>query len=415
MSQHQKPAPTGRRIASTRTGACLLGSALLVSGIAPAATANELLSALSSGTTSLDARYRYEVVDQDNALDDARASTLRVRLGYLTGDFHGFDGFIEAEHITAIGPENYNSTINGVTDRSVVADPTGTEVNQAYLRYRGLPGTDVRYGRQRLALDNHRFIGTVGWRQNEQTYDAFTLVNTSLADTTLTAGYLYNVNRIFSDASPVGNYSLRAPVVNARYQGLEAGTLSAYGYLLDFTDNETQSTQTYGLRFTGSSDLNPETALLYTLEYAYQADYESNPGSFDLDYYRLELGLQRAGITGRLGLEVLGSDGETAFQTPLATLHAMNGWTDQFLATPVTGLRDAYVSLSGSLAGVNLMAVYHDFTSDRDSIDYGSELGLQATYPVAPGTVVGIKAASYNADEFGVDTDKLWLWANYSF
>lgn len=396
-------------------GTCLLGGALLLTGAAPTAMGNTLFSALSEGTPSLDARYRHEVVDQDNALDDARASTLRVRLGYLTGEYRGFDSFIEAEHITAVGPENYNSTINGVTDRSVVADPLGTEVNQAYIRYRGLANTDLRYGRQRLALDNHRFIGTVGWRQNEQTYDGFTLVNTSLADTTLTAGYLYNANRVFSNASPMGNFGLRAPFFNVGYSGLAAGTISGYGYLLDFTGNEALSTQTYGLRFSGDRDLNPDTTLLYTLEYAYQSDYESNPASFDLDYYRLELGLQRAGVTARLGQEVLGSDGDNAFSTPLATLHAMNGWADQFLGTPVEGLQDTYVSVAGNLGGVNLLAVYHDFKSDRDSIDFGTELGFQATVAVAPGTVLGFKAASFDADERFVNIDKFWLWVNFSF
>ncbi|MDX1587513.1 MAG: alginate export family protein [Oleiphilaceae bacterium] len=400
-------------------GPCLLVSAVLLGAPAQCLqageTGNELLSALSGGTTSVDARYRYELVDQDNALEEARASTLRVRLGYRTGGFYGFDAFVEAEHITAIGPENYNSTLNNRSDRSVVADPVGTELNQAYLRYRGLADTELRYGRQRLALDNHRFIGTVGWRQNEQTFDGFTLVNRSLPDTTITAGYLYNANRIFSDESPMGNFPLRAPLLNVRYEGLGAGSLTGYSYLLDFTDNEALSTQTHGLRFKGNSPLTDQTRLLYTLEYAYQGDYEGNPDNLDLNYHRLELGLSGGGVTGTVGREGLEGDGQNAFQTPLATLHAMNGWTDQFLATPDNGLRDTYVSVGGKLAGTSLKAVYHDFSSDRDSIDYGTELGFVATYPVAQGTVLGFKAARYSADERGVDTDKLWLWAGYTF
>ncbi len=130
--------------------------------------------ALTSGTASGDIRYRYEFVDQDNSLNNARASTIRTRLGYRTGEYQGFEAFLEAENVTAVGNENYNSTINGNTKRSVVADPTETEINQAYLRYKGFENTSLTYGRQRIALDNHRFIGNVGWRQNEQTFDGFT-------------------------------------------------------------------------------------------------------------------------------------------------------------------------------------------------------------------------------------------------
>jgi hypothetical protein len=31
---------------------------------------------------------------------------------------------------------------------------------------------DLTLGRQRINLDDQRFVGSVGWRQNEQTFDA---------------------------------------------------------------------------------------------------------------------------------------------------------------------------------------------------------------------------------------------------
>lgn len=401
-----------RRIA---TGTALL-SALTLGAATPAVSAPTFTEALTGGSPSLDARYRYEFVDQDDDdLDNAHASTLRVRLGYQTGNYQGFDALLESEHVTAIGSENYNSTINGNTERSVVADPTETEINQAWVRYTGLPDTDIRYGRQRLALDNHRFIGTVGWRQNEQTYDAFTVRNESIEDLTLTAGYLYNANRVFSDASPQGNFRLRAPIANASYSGLDAGTLSVYSYLLEFPDEEENSTQTWGARFSGDQAASDDLNLLYTLEYAYQRDYRNNPESFDVDYIRVEGGARTAGVTLRVGQERLGSYRGRGFQTPLATLHAMNGWTDQFLGTPENGLRDTYASVATAVAGVNLLAVYHDFRSDAGSSDFGQEMGLQATYSFGGHYTVGAKAAYYDADERGVDTTKAWLWGQVSF
>jgi len=387
---------------------------LLVSTATPVAS-QSITDALTSGTPSADIRYRYEFVDQDNPLDNAHASTIRTRLGYRTGRYQDFEVFMEAENVTAVGNENYNSTVNGTVDRSVVADPTETEVNQAYLRYLGMADTTLTYGRQRLALDNHRFIGNVGWRQNEQTFDGFTAINTSLRDTRITAGYLYNANRIFSDASPVGNLGMRAPVLNVQYEGLAAGTVTGYGYMLDFTDSPSMSTQTFGLRFDGGTAITDGAKALYTLEYAHQSDYGDNAQSFDVDYWLVEAGLATLGVTFKAGMETLGSDDGNAFQTPLATLHAMNGWTDQFLVTPVDGLQDIHASVATAVNGVKLMVVYRDFSSDVNSVDYGNELGLQATYAIDEHYSVGAKFASYSADDFGVDTDKAWLWAGVKF
>ncbi len=397
--------------------------AVAIAFSAPSVSADPISEALTSGDTHIDARYRYEVVDQENADDDARASTLRVLMGYETGSVMGFSGLFEAEHVTRAGPKLYSdSPADESSDRPVIADPKVTQINQAYVRYQGLPDTDIKYGRQRLALDNHRFIGTVGWRQNEQTYDGATVVNESLPDTTLTAGYLYNANRIFAGAGgTLDNYRMRSGVLNAQYDGLALGSLSAYSYLLSFSDEPESSTQTYGLRVSGDTDITPDVTGLYELEYAYQDDYDNNPEDFNTDYYKLEGGIDTAGVTVKLGREVLGSDsGNAAFSTPLATLHAMNGWTDQFLPTGTPqglpdGLRDTYLSVSGQLQGVNLMAVYHNFESDRGGIDYGSEFGVQATYAIGDHYTLGAKAASYDADEFSQDTDKAWLWVDASF
>jgi len=384
-----------------------------------ALAADPVTEALSNGETNLDARYRYEFVDQDGFEKDAGASTLRTRLGYRTGEISGFTGFLEAEHVTRLGGETYNSTINGVSNRPTVADPAETEINQAWVRYEGLADTRMTYGRQRFFLDNHRFIGTVGWRQNEQTFDGFTVVNESLPETTLTGGYLYNANRIFSDASPSGNAPMDTGVLNARYDGLEAGSLTAYTYLLSYENAPDDSTRSHGLRFSGESGLTDDLEALYTLEVARQSDYDDNPDSFDTDYYRVEAGARSGGVTAKLGQELLGSDdGTHAFQTPLATLHAMNGWADQFLSTPDSGLRDTYLSVATAINGVSLKAVHHRFESDEGSDDYGSETGLVATWSPNSTYTVGAKAALHQSEEGNTqttDTDKAWLWIDASF
>ena len=379
------------------------------------AGAETLVEAVSGGKVSASLRYRYERVDQDNALKNANASTLRTRLGYMSGDYHDFGVFLEFENITNLGDDRFNSTTNGKTRFSVVADPDATEVNQAFLQYQGLPATTLKLGRQRILLDNQRFIGNVGWRQNEQTFDAVTAVNTSLPDTRATAGFISNVNRIFGDDSPMGDFEMDSPFVNLNYAGLPFGAFTAYGYLLDFDDSPANSTKTFGLRFTGATTAGQGPKLLYTAEYARQSDYQDNPKDFDLDYYFVEGGAEIRGITAKLGYEVLEGNGTDAFQTPLATLHAFNGWTDQFLVTPANGLEDLYATVGTSIQGVKLLGVYHAFFANEGDADYGTEWGLLATRKFADHYTLGVKYAAYEAEDFSVDADKLWLWGEVTF
>lgn len=388
---------------------------LTVSGLS--AAADDFTGALTGGKPTADLRLRYEAVDQANALKDASAATLRLRLGYETAQFHGFGAFVEAETVTALGGEGYNSTVNGKTAYAIVADPEATEINQAYISYAGLADTKLKYGRQRVTLDNHRFIGNVGWRQNEQTFDAFTLTNASLPNTNITAGYIYNVNRVFSDKNPLGNFKMNSPIFNLNYKGWSVGEVVGYGYLLDFSDLAASSTQTYGLRLKGSAPLGG-TKALYTAEYATQRDYRDNPRDFSLKYYLLEGGVGLANQLGsefKLGYEVLGGNGTVAFQTPLATLHAMNGWADQFLVTPGAGLKDAYLSAATMVLGTKLEAIYHDYRADSTSTKYGTEWDLQGVKAIDKNYAVGAKYASYDAKGFSVNTDKFWLWAEAKF
>ncbi|MFZ5510071.1 MAG: alginate export family protein [Pseudomonadota bacterium] len=391
----------------------LLGAGVLAV-TAPTWAADGFTGALTGGKPSADLRLRYEGVDQANIAEDARATTLRLRLGYETGTWQGFSALVEAENVTALGGERYNSTVNGKTNFPVVADPEATEINQAYLGYAGLPGTRLKYGRQRITLDNHRFIGNVGWRQNEQTFDAFTVSNVSLPHTNITAGYIFNVNRVFSDKHPQGDFKMKSPIFNINYKGWSVGEVVAYGYLLDFTDVAASSAQTYGLRLKGSAPLGGVKAL-YAAEYATQRDYRDNPRDFSLKYYLLEAGVGLSAAEFKLGYEVLGGNGTVAVQTPLATLHAMNGWADQFLTTPATGLKDAYVSAATTVLGTRLEAIYHDFRADSGSARYGTEWNLQAVKAIDKTYSVGAKYASYNAKSFSVDTDKFWLWAEAKF
>lgn len=374
----------------------------------------ELSKALTEGTVKADVRLRYEHVDQDNAADNADGITVRTRLGYNTGKFKGFDAFVEMENNSAL-LEDYNSGPggNGKTKYSVIADPDGTEVNQAYLGYSGIiPDTSTKLGRQRIILDNARFVGNVGWRQLEQTYDAVRVTNTSMPDTTFNYAYMDNVKNIFSSDVDMSNH-----IANITYSGLGFAKIAAYGYFLEFNSSSgarAASNQTLGGYIDGGYDFEA-FKLLYRAEYAKQSDYDDGNSDIDADYQHFILGASAKGVTGKIGYEVLGDDDFSGFETPLATKHAFNGWADIFLNTPQDGIQDAYFLLTGKVMGVKLLGVYHDFQADKGSADYGTEIDLLAAKKIGKNYVAGIKYANYDSDDFAVDTEKFWLWGQMKF
>ncbi len=396
------------RRAFARVGTPALAAALLLS--ATSVAAQDLRAAITGGKVNADLRLRYESVDQDNALDKADALTLRTALGYTTQSWHGLSAYVEMENVNAL-VDDYSQRPPPV-EYSVVADPEGTETNQWGLRYTGIENLVLTAGRTKQVLDNARWVGNVGWRQNEQTYDGYFLKYTPTKSLAFNYSYLTNVNNIF-----FANLDLEGQLVNASWDLSPALKLTAYAYLLDY-DVFTASTpdvDTLGLRATGALPIGAALKLLYTAEFASQKA-EVPAGDFDADYLSGELGLGYKAMTFKLGYELLGSDdGAYGLMTPLATLHAFNGWNDVFLVTPAEGLIDSYASVSGKLGKVSWLAMYHEFESDEGSIDYGSEVNLQATMPLADKFTAGIKYGTYSADDFAVDTDKLWIWTQFSF
>jgi Alginate export len=376
-----------------------------------------LKTMVTEGKVSLNIRGRAEIADQEGK-ETSQAYTVRTRLGFTTGEYNGLYVHIDVEDIRAADDSLYNAAgTNGQPDKTVIADPEDTELNQLYVNYE-IPGLNghVRIGRQRIKFNDDRFIGNVGWRQNEQTYDAAMFSTMPNEQVEFDYTYIWDVNRIFGpDADK--DFGSDSHLVRLSYDDATFGKLTGFAYLLDLDGEATaaaNSSDTYGLRYEATRNLkgDPEGPKLgYVLSWATQSDSGDNPTDYTADYYLIDVKfIESAWYVGG-GWELLGSDnGAASFQTPLATLHGKNGWADVFLTTPADGLEDTYIYLGGDLpAGFKGRVVYHWFDPDEGGRDFGEELDAVVKKKLSDNADLLVKYAYYNGDAAFADRAKFWL------
>lgn len=390
-----------------------------------ASTWEFLPKAIKEGKVNVNSLLRWEYADQESFgggadPEESNAFTIRNALGFTTGSFANFKSQIEFEDVTIIGNENnYNQAgLNpAAAGRTLIADPEGTEINQAWLAYENWD-TIAKFGRQKIVLDGSRFIGDVVWRQNHQTYDGVSLAHTGIADTSLYYAYVSNVNRIFGDDHPAGDFSSDIHIFNASYSGFKPGKLVGYTYLTDLNDAPALSNATYGASFVGSTPVTDSMAATYHAEYAYQTDYQNSPMDYSASYYHLSLGAKHKKLNYGVGYEVLGSDdGAKGFATPLATLHKFNGWADAFLGTPADGLEDLYAWIGVTLPGaIPLKFFYHNFEGESSGADYGDEYNLVATKKLSDHFTLLTKYAHYEEGDAGrAGRTRFWLQLAFNY
>ena len=380
----------------------------------------DISSAITDGEVSVDLRYRFEGVEQDGFDENAKASLLRSRVTLTSAPLNGFLGSIEIDNVTAIGPDDYNSTENGKTEYPTIADPEYTEFNQAWLAYRG-ENVTATLGRQRITHLNRRIIGSKPWRNNELTYDGVRLEWKATAGLSLDLSYVNNVNQIFGPDDGTRPANLEGDYVFAlgEYQLGAEHTLNAFAYLFDvdpqagFSPGQTvnQASDSYGMQYRGKFD-----ALSLRASYATQSDAGRSELNYSTDYLVVEASGDVGPLQLRAMYEVLGSDNGVGFATPFANGHGVQGWADMFLSTPSDGIRDANLSVGGSVGPVNLRAIYHDFSADASSTDFGTEIDLLAVWPVSKKVRLEAKYADFSTDapDRYPDTRKIWFTAQFT-
>lgn len=356
---------------------------------------------------SMNLRARAEHVNDDAFSESALASSLRTRLRFDSASWNQLSAAVELDNVSYLGDDRFNNTRNGQEQYPVVADPKGSDLNQIYAQYKN-NGTTLKAGRQRIVHNDQRFIGGVAWRQNEQTFDGITWQQQWGDSVQLQYGWIDDTQRIFGpdEGNPAASLESDHHIVNVNWKVADNIDVTVFSYDLDFEDAAALSSSTLGVDVKGNFAEN----LSYRLTAADQRDNAGNPLDYSASYWLAAVSAKLNGITLSVTETSLGADegANRAFQTPLATLHAFQGWADRFLTTPGFGMRDTQLSVSGSWFGVNAQLHWHQYRSDTGSSDLGSEWNMLLTKQIDRYSLA-LKFADYQADQFSRDTQKIWF------
>lgn len=403
-----------RPVASGMTG--LVAAALASPAVADEITVKPLI----------DVRFQIETLEVKSLPEVSEAATVRIRTGgevtrgRLTARVEG------QANIALV--DNCADGLNGRIDRPIIPDPENLALYQAYLRYTA-PGVMATVGRQEIEYDDARFIGTAPIRQNAQDFDAVRMKWTGVKDLTVDVAYAWSF-RSFWGRDGFGSRPREVDGDNifvniAAKTGI--GTLTGFAYVVELADPRAQSfrlsSQTYGVRLTGTQQVKPGLGVAYLASYARQFDHADNPNDYAADFIALEgtAIVDRWRVGG--GFEVLGADQGAvlgSFQTPFSSGVKFLGLAGRFLPTPPDGVRDYYGSAQykpgdvGPLGDVTLRAVLHHFTSDRLVRVYGNELDLLASGKVGP-TLLTLRYADYREAGYSADAQRFMLQLEWRY
>ena len=380
---------------------------------APPATISD---AIAGGKLLLEVRGRYEFVDQKRTptlIENGESFTVRTRLGWETGDWNGLKGLVEFEDVRQLGPEHFAVNVPGATTPPlngvaksrypIINDPDVTELNRLQLTWTPNALISGTLGRQRILIDDQRFVGNVGWRQDEQTFDALKL-DAAWGRFKLTYAYVIHVNRILGE---LRDWDSDSHLAQLTWSPAEQLRVQGFVYALDFGNSAANSSVTRGLKASGKTWLGL-FQVAYNATYANQRDYNHNTPAYSLDYWGADLAGTFDIYTAKVSYESLEGNGTRGFTTPLATTHAFQGWSDAFVQPLggnkgfVDGLEDLNVGLNVKprwkwtyLFNLDVLVRYHDFDDQKTGADLGHEWNAQVQAALNPKLTAAIKYADF--------------------
>ena len=383
----------------------------------PAPASGDIGSALAWA----ELRPRYNHIEESDKPETTSGGTLRAVAGVRMGPWHGVLFTLEAIHADHWGRKRFNDDPAqfATSPYPLLPDPRHTGLNRAHVDFTLLEGLHVRAGRQRVALDNHRWVSDNDFRQVPQLFDGVTAEYTGLANTRLTAGRYTHIRSTSGEREDA-----RVTVLNAAWNPFPDHAVAAYGYLHDqpetanFTGFANNSYRVYGARAEGVAMRWGDIELPYVLEVARQGPHAGGDSRIDARYWRAGAGLATARWALRYDHEVRGSnDGLYGLQIPLTDFYAFNGWTLHWFTVARQGLRDGWVTARTSAGPWTFYVELHRFRSDFGGLDFGREADAGLTWAIRPNALLRLQHARYDPGSGRADPAirKSWLTLTWTY
>ncbi len=380
----------------------------------------------------LEFRPRYEHVhDKNNTAKDANALTIRARVGAKIGSIFSIPnlkGYIEATYVGALIDNYFPEKPNYDT----VADPNNTRITQAYLSY-SFGKTTFLAGRKFVAIDDHRFIGTVNWRQMPQSFGIVGVVDNTIPNLNIILAGIYERKGVLNKLNMDWRMDKMPIIADVSYKVIPQLRLKGFAYLITDVHN------TYGVKASGKFNLQEGVKLSYLAEYAkqtdpYQKDNLSKKPDIDTDYYRAGLNANAYGVLAGVEYTYFGDKNghDKGFSTPLATLHKFEGWADALLTGSANGFDYGLNEYKLSLGYKHntygkVLASYLIFRSDKSQPtgkSIGNEIDLLYAKKLTKRFSFLAKAAFYNGKDgyytggnlkASQDITKYWVQLDYKY
>jgi len=323
----------------------------------------------------------------------------RLNLGYDTGKY-------------AVKLSVQDVRVWGNLNQIFKEDDALTNVFEAWASYNLDERWSLKFGRQEIAYDNDRFLGTLDWAQQGRSHDAF-LVRFNKPEKNLTAhsGVTFNQSVDFEPTRLTDTFfELEGNNKTMQYVWINR-TLDTYGYSFLFHNDgrQVQADSTVSFRqTTGLNGFYKFGSITYRGEFFYQfgedplqADVSAFLFNSEITYFRGN-GEFTAGIDWLSGTDI-DSDKNKSFNPLYGTNHKFYGYMDFFhVGNPFSqpgnpydvGLINFYQKAKWNLSEKMIFDInLHQFLSDTEVFNaagnsmsryMGTEIDLLLTFKPEP-------------------------------
>lgn len=363
------------------------------------------------------------------AQTEGKALSYRLRLGSQTPLTQAIKAQLEFDHITSYWQANHSDGVR-FNNQPLIPDAPSTQLNQAFINIHWQTWL-INIGKQSLNLNNQRHLGGNGFWHDEQTFDALLIQRTFNSDARLEYANITKAHRITGPnanaalsnkdinynallgqrpANVLGIHNLNGQWLNYSFSWQDFHKFSLFGLDIKNHTAPNLSHQTLGASYQFQKTLGH-----WKLHINGERSTQTRGNTVNIPYLRIKVGAAYLQWQAFYERERLSTKNNAAFITPLASLHDFQGFTDQFLQTPQTGLTDDQLSLRFSQKGYRFTSAIHHFANAQQNQYLGKELDFDIQIPFSHSIDLNLRYGHFWSPKSKQTVQRLFLTGTAHF